>query len=157
MSGYLMDNARAVYFARRESDGAIKVGNSAEPIVRLVTLRRRYRCDFTLLGMVRGGVRSEARVHQHFAALRLDGEFFRPAPELLAFIASPNLEQLPPLRMTAIRVAYTRLIMWRRLVSPWMPKERQMRPSVDEVRGDAISRAIWRRVPASSPTAGEAA
>lgn len=68
----------AVYFAER--DGLIKIGASRRPAVRAAALRA------DLLAFLPGDARTEAALHLTFAHLRESGEWFRPAPELLAFI-----------------------------------------------------------------------
>src|SRR5262245_18103667 len=83
-----------VYFVRRESDGAIKIGITTNLRRRLPDLRRQHG-TMTLLGTVEGAANHEKLAHLVFADSRLDGEFFQPSPALMAFLeqhASPSLE-----------------------------------------------------------------
>lgn len=67
-----------VYFAER--DGLIKIGKSSQPNARVLTLKAR------LLATIPGDGRTEVALHLAFAHLCVKGEWFRPAPELLALI-----------------------------------------------------------------------
>ena len=74
-----------VYFLRR-SDEAIKIGYSAQPKVRVTTLRGKHG-DLEVLALMRGGRDEERALHSRFAMSRLEGEWFTATPELLAFVA----------------------------------------------------------------------
>ena len=77
-----------VYFVRYGHDGPIKIGYSATPRVRLAEI-----CSIQMpeplipMGAMPGSQADEVSLHRKFAALRLRGEWFRPAPELLEYIA----------------------------------------------------------------------
>jgi hypothetical protein len=73
-----------VYYARR-SDGAIKIGMSMNINARMASLRTVAPVE--LLASHDGGREAERKMHKRFAAHRLDGEWFSPAPELLDHIA----------------------------------------------------------------------
>lgn len=77
-----------VYFAQLGTGGPIKIG-------RAVNVEKRLRCMQTsvpealrLLATSAGGPTEERALHRRFLGHRVRGEWFRPAPELLEFIAS---------------------------------------------------------------------
>jgi excisionase family DNA binding protein len=74
-----------VYFAQAES-GPIKVGVSKSPNQRIAEIQTGNSERVRLLGVVVGDRKTERAVHAQFASLRLHGEWFRPAEELLEFI-----------------------------------------------------------------------
>jgi hypothetical protein len=75
-----------VYFI---SDGdLIKIGWSGAPEVRRQALEVRCKTPLRLLGAVAGHMDDERAIHERFAHLRRHGEWFRPDPELDAFIAA---------------------------------------------------------------------
>lgn len=76
----------SVYFAQRASDGAIKIGFSSEVPRRLIEVRKKVKCKITLLGTSDGGSATERRLHRRFTHLHIDGEWFTPGDDLLAFI-----------------------------------------------------------------------
>jgi hypothetical protein len=87
-----------VYFLRRESDGAIKIGITTNLRQRMADLRRSHG-TLTLLGMVEGAATREKLAHLIFADVRLDGEFFQVTPAITAFMdqyATPS----PPAPVT---------------------------------------------------------
>ena len=76
-----------VYFIRRASDRAIKIGSANHVGVRFVDLQREYRGDaLTLLHSVAGNVRGEHDLHRHFHADALGREWFRPSLRLLSLV-----------------------------------------------------------------------
>ncbi len=74
-----------VYFARA-SDGRIKIGTSRTPSKRRNSLASDSGMDVRILATTPGSYARERELHAQFAAHRLRGEWFAPAPELLAFI-----------------------------------------------------------------------
>lgn len=73
-----------VYFI---TDGtAIKIGYSAFPKDRLRTLQSAHHAALWIIDYAPGTMGDEARLHEKFADIRLGGEWFQSAPELLAFI-----------------------------------------------------------------------
>lgn len=66
----------------------IKIGFSCCVQKRLQDLRVASPVGLRLLASIRGGAAKETDMHRRFAHLRVDGEWFRAAPELLAFIRS---------------------------------------------------------------------
>lgn len=76
----------AVYFARKGSDGPIKIGCSSHVKGRVRAL------GLTLVAQITGMHKTERYIHAKFDHLRISGEWFRPESELFDFIASPELE-----------------------------------------------------------------
>lgn len=76
-----------VYFIRAVQTGRIKIGFSSSPERRLKELE--YGCpeDLELVTKIPGSFFREHDLHRQFAAHRARGEWFEPAPELLAYIA----------------------------------------------------------------------
>lgn len=77
-----------IYFIRMGQDGPIKIGFSGNVATRFAGLQIGCPHELSLLGRMPGGLDDERRLHARFDALRIRGEWFRPEPELLAFIAS---------------------------------------------------------------------
>lgn len=78
-----------VYFIQDERDGSVKIGRSVDPRGRLTALR----CanggrHLALRATMPGAAAEERALHARFGSLRIRGEWFRPEPELLEFIAS---------------------------------------------------------------------
>lgn len=77
-----------LYFIQHETGGLIKIGISANPVVRL----RKINADahdprYRILATTRGGREREKLLHEKFARHRRHGEWFAPAQELLDYIA----------------------------------------------------------------------
>ncbi len=78
----------SVYFIRAGTDGPIKIGYSARDInERLSQLQTGNPEELCLIGLVSGTEDFEKRLHRRFRAHHIRGEWFRPDPEILAFIA----------------------------------------------------------------------
>lgn len=80
----------SVYFAVRDSDGAIKIGTSNDVVARMAELAADERCDVRLLRAIHGGTEVERRIHEIFRRERIwvdnrATEWFRPSDELDAF------------------------------------------------------------------------
>jgi hypothetical protein len=73
-----------VYFARDRASGDIKIGTSKN--VRKVSSEIKRSID--LLATMDGNCEVESIMHCRFAHARIRGEWFRPVPELLAYIES---------------------------------------------------------------------
>lgn len=82
--GKLMTDS-VVYFIRRHSDDAIKIGVTKNMKSRLNNLKLEHG-DLSLIGTIKGGVVREKLLHWIFNGQRLDGEFFKPDQELLSMI-----------------------------------------------------------------------
>jgi hypothetical protein len=76
-----------IYFIQRDDDGPIKIGTTRFMRDRLASLRVGSPQPLTLLGVMPGDLGMERHIHGRFSHLRLKGEWFEPAPELLRFIA----------------------------------------------------------------------
>jgi hypothetical protein len=72
-----------VYFFQR-SDGLVKIGTTTLLRDRQRSLTREFG-DLVLLGLQRGDSSDERDLHRRFAAARVQGEWFRPIPELLGY------------------------------------------------------------------------
>jgi hypothetical protein len=71
-----------IYYLHRPADGLIKIGTSTAHKTRFSDLRREHG-QLRLLLAYPGGRRDEADLHVRFAALRVEGEWFRPELPLL--------------------------------------------------------------------------
>jgi hypothetical protein len=78
----------SVYFAAAGDGGQIKIGWSKNVSARLTQLQTGSASPIKLLGTTPGGRAAERRLHGQFAHLRISGEWFKAAPELLDHIAS---------------------------------------------------------------------
>lgn len=76
-----------VYFTRRDSDGAIKIGMTSDVLRRVPELRKKGYA-VVLLAAVPGDRALELRLHARFAEDRIDrnDEWFRPSERLLSFV-----------------------------------------------------------------------
>ena len=76
-----------VYFVQAGENGPIKIGvTSGDPMVRMAALQTGNPERLRMLGYVPGDRSREERAHSRFSDLRMQGEWFRAAPELLTFI-----------------------------------------------------------------------
>lgn len=84
-----LDDSGYVYFFRLSHAGPVKIGFSYDPDERLKKLGQGApkAQPIRMLGVMLGGRPHEKSLHGRFATLRLGGEWFRPAPELMDFIA----------------------------------------------------------------------
>lgn len=76
-----------VYFVQSEETGAIKIGQTTNIASRVATLQTANAGKLRLLATCFGGDGEEQRLHRAYRHLRTNGEWFQPAPELLAYIA----------------------------------------------------------------------
>lgn len=82
-----------VYFI---DDGeAIKIGFSVSPQHRLIALQTGHPRALKVIGRVSVKVIGENAIHRKFRHLRVRGEWFRPDPELLAFIEEVQRRPVP--------------------------------------------------------------
>ena len=96
------DTKKYVYFIQNGVGGPIKIGVTNNPLNRLRALQTGSPWPYILLGVVsdQSGLPSSARyyeqwLHKKFARFRLDGEWFDPVPEVLAFIKDPHSDHWP--------------------------------------------------------------
>lgn len=73
-----------VYFVQGESGGPVKIGTTTSILMRFRTLEASSPARLVLRAMVPGGPAEESAEHLAFAELRMHGEWFSPAPRLLA-------------------------------------------------------------------------
>lgn len=71
-----------VYFIQAGMDGPIKIGFARDPWKRLEELQPGNPYALYLRATLPGGRRTEAKLHQRFAHLRLVGEWFEPEQEI---------------------------------------------------------------------------
>ncbi len=77
----------SIYFVQEGSKGPIKIGVSAEVACRFSSIQVGNPRRLRLLGTAPCyGKQLEIEIHRKFSHLRIRGEWFRPAPELLDFI-----------------------------------------------------------------------
>jgi hypothetical protein len=88
-----------VYFIRAVTVGLIKIGKADCVHTRFRTLRANSPDTLQLLGCIasENGNGLERELHKRFAEHQSHGEWFRPAPALLEFIAE-NAGPVPPMR-----------------------------------------------------------
>lgn len=77
-----------VYFVQAGTDGPVKIGTATDIQARVRGLQTGSPHRLNLLATSTGGRRLEKRLHRRFAAHRVLGEWFSPAPALLEYIAS---------------------------------------------------------------------
>jgi hypothetical protein len=76
------------YFVQAVDGGLIKIGATTDPIRRLQLIQACSPVRLRILGVMwNRGWLYEQDLHRDFDDLREYGEWFRPAPELLAYIA----------------------------------------------------------------------
>lgn len=78
------------YFVQRGA--AIKIGHSGFPKGRIMALQCAFPETLEVLAIIPNSIIDEPSAHRKFAHLRLRGEWFRPAPELLYFISQVKAE-----------------------------------------------------------------
>jgi hypothetical protein len=76
-----------VYFARADGAEEIKIGTSTQLARRIRALEVSSRSKITVLATVVGSYKVEAWIQDRFRRARVRGEWFRPVPELLEYIA----------------------------------------------------------------------
>lgn len=79
-------DAKYTYFMRDGVSGLIKIGMSADPEARRSALSASGARSMEILLLLRDG-NLEGCYHQHFADLRVEGEWFLPHPDIFAEIA----------------------------------------------------------------------
>lgn len=77
-----------VYFIQAGEGGPIKIGAAVDVLRRLKVLQTGNVEVLSLLCDFEGGPEEERRLHRHFAAYHLRGEWFHPSVELLDHIAN---------------------------------------------------------------------
>jgi hypothetical protein len=87
---------RVIYFVQSVT-GEIKIGISGDPAARFIVLQAGSPVLLSMLGVMLGDREKEREIHTRFEESRLRGEWFRPDPELLAYIEehTMSIEELP--------------------------------------------------------------
>jgi excisionase family DNA binding protein len=75
-----------VYFIRSGMAGPIKIGHAKALRARIHALSTAHHDQLFLLATLAGGAVQERRLHEKFSHLRIRGEWFTPAEDLLRFI-----------------------------------------------------------------------
>jgi hypothetical protein len=83
-----LDKKGYVYFILNTETGHIKVGYSIDPEQRLEDLQAANSSILKIIKTIEGTVGLERQIHKRFKHLRLHGEWFRAAPELMKYIRS---------------------------------------------------------------------
>lgn len=83
-----------LYFIRQGTDGPIKIGRAVDIERRIMQLQTGSSQPLQLLAFIHSGGDLEPEIHRRFAHLRLSGEWFSPAKELLEFIGKAINEQI---------------------------------------------------------------
>lgn len=89
----------SVYAIQQGDDGPIKIGIASKPWERLATLQTASPYRLRGLAAWPGSAAEEAALHEVFAADRLEGEWFKPSPELIALVewlGMPTCEFVKP-------------------------------------------------------------
>ncbi|RPI71428.1 MAG: helicase, partial [Geobacteraceae bacterium] len=82
----------SVYFIQSEKTHAVKIGFTSGPIEkRLASLQTAHPYKLQLLAALAGTVAYEKSLHDRFAKFRLEGEWFEPHPDLMAFVSVVRL------------------------------------------------------------------
>ena len=75
-----------IYFIRGKKSGNIKIGYSKNPTQRKSNLQTAHYEELEFVGIIDGSFKDEAKLHKKFLKSNIRGEWFRPSPEVLAFI-----------------------------------------------------------------------
>ncbi len=84
---FCMDGTPKVYFVQATLTGPIKIGFTTKRMAgRLRELQGANHEELEILAVVPGTKENELALHRRFAHLRIRGEWFHPAKELLEFV-----------------------------------------------------------------------
>lgn len=85
-----------IYFIQAGDDGPIKIGYAARSVERrIAVLQAGNHRTLHIRRVVEGNRLTETWLHRHFAAHRIDREWFRPCDTMLT-IDPPSAAELPP-------------------------------------------------------------
>ncbi len=76
-----------VYFIQAGDGGPVKIGIAVDPARRCKDMQTGHYAKLAVVGTCPGGLAQEQAYHRQFAEHRLHGEWFSPAPDILAEIA----------------------------------------------------------------------
>jgi hypothetical protein len=75
-----------IYFLQPTKGGSIKIGTTRCLAERLRALQCEHKQPLAVLGVMDGGFKEEAEIHERFQGIRQHKEWFAPTDELWAFI-----------------------------------------------------------------------
>src|SRR5476651_2721072 len=79
----------AVYFAKNETTGNIKIGYSLNPASRVANLQTSNCAKVALIGVIYdGSIKTEKELHERFKAHRVHGEWYTSTAELEDLISN---------------------------------------------------------------------
>jgi len=82
-----------IYYIQPSNGGPIKIGYTSKPVEqRIAELQTGCPDKLVLLHTEQGTLDDEAAIHSKFSKHRVNGEWFRPSPELLKHIFYPRRE-----------------------------------------------------------------
>jgi hypothetical protein len=85
-----------IYFIHDETSKAVKIGKANDPQKRLSMLQVGCSNKLAMLAMIPGNQSEEIKFHRQFGHLKIRGEWFRAAPELLEFVQTIEAKKLGP-------------------------------------------------------------
>lgn len=88
-----------VYFIRSGDSGPIKIGHSINPDARIWGLQAATHLPLRVVTTIVGDKKLEKTLHRKFRRFRIRGEWFRPVPTLLTFIAAIDNRKLRPIAL----------------------------------------------------------
>jgi hypothetical protein len=146
--------ASVVYFARRESDGLIKIGTSRTVAQRLRSVKRKHG-PLKLIATAGGDYKQEAEFHRRFAVMREEGEWFRPELPLLecvyALMKERPLEPAPGLPPVVARKEIGQMI-WKIKIAPVREMAMKREAAKDAAREKRRLARKQRREAAAQPS-----
>ena len=83
-----MSKERFVYFVQQGADGPIKIGTAVDVVKRLDHLMAANSAELVVRAIIPGGAEIEGELHIRFARHVIRGEWFRPDPEIVEYMAS---------------------------------------------------------------------
>lgn len=99
------DGIDKIYFVQEGDAGPVKIGWTRQGLVaRLAQIQNGNPRPLRLIGVALADQAAEKDLHGHFAELHLHGEWFRPEPSLLAFVA--DVARVPDVPRRTNRVGY---------------------------------------------------
>jgi hypothetical protein len=82
-----------VYFIQGVCGGAIKIGRSKDPEMRLKTLQTGYPDTLHILLLIPGSAKIELQIHEELEQYRLNGEWFKPEKPVMDKIKELKTKQ----------------------------------------------------------------
>lgn len=90
-------DAGYIYALHLPESGAVKIGRTIDPAARIKTYQTAHPrpLRFTVIIASLAPIEDERQIHERFHALRLQGEWFRDAQDLLDWICEPHPHRVP--------------------------------------------------------------